>query len=404
MSKIIKKGRARGTINPPPSKSLAHRYLICAAFSNGESVIDNIELNEDVSATLDCIKALGGEAKWEKGKVFVKGIKEIPQDEVVFKCRESGSTIRFFMGICLCLGIKGRFYGAQRLMERPYVIYEELCQKEGIPFIKNKDCIEIKGKLKNLDIQVAGNISSQFITGLLLGIEAAGGGHSIEIIPPFESRSYINLTVYALETFGVKCEWQGDNKLKVPGGIRFTPKDVTVEADCSNAAFFDAFNVLGGDVKITGINPKSLQGDRVYYELFRKLSKEKAFIDISDCPDLGPILFGVAAALKGGVFKGTDRLEIKESKRGTVMCEELAKFGVVTHQGEDTIEIEGGLLGEPKETLCGHNDHRIVMTMAVLLTLTGGKISEDKAVNKSFPGFFERLGELGIEVTDDGMD
>ena len=150
-------------------------------------------------------------------------------------------------------------------------------------------------------------------------------------------------------------------------------------------------------MKVEGLNEKSLQGDKVYKECFEKLKVGKATIDIADCPDLGPVLFAVAAANHGGYFTSTARLKIKESDRGSVMCEELSKLGVKTHMEENSIEIEGGL-NAPTETLCGHNDHRIVMSLSLLLSLTGGAINEAEAVRKSYPGFFYDIKSLGINI------
>ena len=162
----------------------------------------------------------------------------------------------------------------------------------------------------------------------------------------------------------------------------------------------DAFNFLGGDVKVEGLNPKSLQGDKVYLDCFEKLKAGKAVIDIADCPDLGPVLFSVAAANHGGIFTSTARLKIKESDRGSVMCEELAKLGVKTSMDDNSIEIEGNGISSPSGSLSGHNDHRIVMSLSLLLTIVGGTITQAEAVRKSYPGFFEDIKSLGIKVKD----
>ena len=186
--------------------------------------------------------------------------------------------------------------------------------------------------------------------------------------------------------------------LYVKGNREYKPKTIEVEGDYSNAAFLDAFNYLGGNVQVTGLKETSLQGDKVYKEYFEKLKKENATLDISDCPDLGPVLMALAAALNGAKFIGTKRLKIKESDRGSVMCEELSKFGIKSKIYENEIEIIKGELKAPTEVLSGHNDHRIVMSLSLLLSKTGGKIDEAEAVRKSYPGFFEDIKKLGIEV------
>ena len=183
------------------------------------------------------------------------------------------------------------------------------------------------------------------------------------------------------------------------GGQTYKAKEVTVEGDYSNAAFLEAFNLFGGKVQVDNLKEDSLQGDKVYEKMFKTLCKGNEELDISDCPDLGPILFAVSAALNGGRFTGTARLRIKESDRATVMAQELAKFGINVIVGHDYVTVEGGLLLKPETELYGHNDHRIVMSMAVLSTITGGIIDGAEAVKKSFPDFFEKLTSLGIEVT-----
>ena len=424
MDKTINRSIAKGIVKAPPSKSMAHRYIICAGLSDKVSTITNVDYSEDIKATIDCIKALGVKADVKETSVVIDGseslIKKIlkknienPDDDlsdkedisqIDFACRESGSTMRFFMGIAMTLPLVSNFYGSETLRKRPFGIYENILngnassdkEENGCFFKREDDRISIRGGLKENDFEIAGNISSQFVTGLLLSLSLRKEGGSITLIPPVESRSYINMTIQAMREFGIDVEWESENRLRVNAEQTYTAGDIEVEGDYSNAAFLDAFNYIGGDVKVTGLNDESLQGDKVYKECFEKLKKEKAVIDIADCPDLGPVLFAVAAANNGGIFTSTARLKIKESDRGSVMCEELSKLGVKTHMEENSIEIEGGSLRAPTETLCGHNDHRIVMSLSLLLTLTGGTINEAEAVRKSYPGFFGDISSLGI--------
>lgn len=421
MDVTIRPSKAAGSIAAPPSKSLAHRYIICAGLAKGESVVSNVDMSEDIKASIDCVRALGATVTIEGRTVTVKGIdarnmlesgdKKYSDEVVKFMCRESGSTMRFFMGIAMLLGIPSAFYGSETLRNRPFGIYEKICEEQEISFRREEDHISIKGKLRAGEYVIAGNISSQFITGLMFVLPLLDKDSKIKLIPPVESRSYINLTIQSLEMFGVTAKWNGDEELVIPGRQSYQASNVCVEGDCSNAAFLEALNVVGGHVDIMGLNASSIQGDRVYAELFKKLADsdidnllEDNAIDISDCPDLGPVLFAVAAAVSGGIFTGTRRLKIKESDRGTVMCAELAKFGIKSTMEENTIRIHKGELSVPMESLDGHNDHRIVMSEAILLTLTGGSISGAQAVTKSYPGFFDDLQTLGIEVDINGMD
>lgn len=404
MNVKINKSIANGTVAAPPSKSMAHRYIISAALSCGECTVSNISYSEDIKATLDCIKALGIGVTEGQDSVSLSPEKLVSSgDKVVFPCRESGSTMRFFMGISMALGLDATFLGSETLRNRPMGIYEGICEAQDIEFIRNADSIKVNGQLNSGEYSLAGNISSQFITGLLFGLPLLENDSVINLIPPVESRSYINLTLQALGEFGVTVMWAGANRLIIPGGQRYEAKNAVVEGDYSNAAFLDAFNTIGGKVVTSGLVENSLQGDRVYKEHYKRLMDGMCEVDISDCPDLGPVLFSVAAANHGGIFTGTKRLQIKESDRGRVMCEELAKFGVKTEYSEDSIKIYSGL-NAPDSNLDGHNDHRIVMSMALLSSVTGGTITGAQAVNKSYPTFFEDIKSLGIEVTEDGVE
>lgn len=395
----IEKGIARGTVCAPPSKSMAHRLLICAGLSDGECVVHGISDSEDMLATMDCLRALGVKCEKDGETVRVAGINirraAAPKQ---LNCRESGSTLRFFIPIALMTGMETVLAGSRRLMERPLSVYEELFLQRGIGFRKTEREIKICGNLQSGDFELDGNVSSQFVTGLLFALPLLDGDSRIVLRPPVESRSYIDMTLSALKLFGIEAEWQEENVLYIKGNQHYRAGEVFVEGDYSNAAFFAALNLLGGQVKIENLREDSLQGDRIYEELFEKLKRPGAEIDLSDCPDLGPVLFAAAAAKHGGKFTGTSRLKIKESNRGEAMAEELQKFGVTAEVLEKEVFISGQGLRKPEECLDGHNDHRIVMSEAVLLTQTGGIIDGAEAVAKSFPDFFQKLASLGIEV------
>lgn len=395
----IEKGIARGTVCAPPSKSMAHRLLICAGLSDGECVVHGISDSEDMLATMDCLRALGVKCEKDGETVRVAGIDirraAAPKQ---LNCRESGSTLRFFIPIALMTGMETVLAGSRRLMERPLSVYEELFLQRGIGFHKTEREIKICGNLQSGDFELDGNVSSQFVTGLLFALPLLDGDSRIVLRPPVESRSYIDMTLSALKLFGIEAGWQEENVLYIKGNQHYRAGEVFVEGDYSNAAFFAALNLLGGQVKIENLREDSLQGDRIYEELFEKLKRPGAEIDLSDCPDLGPVLFAAAAAKHGGKFTGTSRLKIKESNRGEAMAEELQKFGVTAEVLEKEVFVSGQGLRKPEECLDGHNDHRIVMSEAVLLTQTGGIIDGAEAVAKSFPDFFQKLASLGIEV------
>ena len=318
--------------------------------------------------------------------------------------RESGSTLRFFIPICLQTGRRTQMVGAPRLMERPLQVYAQLCRERGLLFAQEGQTLTVQGPLPAGSYRLRGDISSQFISGLLFALPLCEGDSTVTILPPIESRPYIDMTLAALKTFGVRAAWQDAQTLYIPGGQQYHTCDAQVEGDFSNAAFFGILDAIRPEnqVQIDGLPPAadSLQADRVYPALLARLDTPAPCIDLTDCPDLGPILFAAAAAKHGGRFVGTKRLKIKESDRGAAMAAELRKFGVDVMVRKDEVTVmpsAGGLLA-PTVPLSGHNDHRIVMSAAVLLTLTGGVIEGAEAVSKSFPDFFDKLQALGIEV------
>ena len=401
MKAIIEPWMARGRISAPPSKSCAHRLLICAALAAGESRIDGAAISQDILATMDCVQALGAEIREENGSLFVKGCggqfgagDSLP----VLPCRESGSTLRFLIPTALCAG-GGVFQGAERLMARGVSVYEELLKERGVTFAGERDSLTVKGKLRPGLYRLRGDVSSQFISGLLFALPLLKEDSAIEILPPFESRGYVDMTLEALDVFGIRVDRQGEMRFLVPGGQCYQPAQVTVEGDWSQAAFFYGLNALGSQVEVTGLRSDSLQGDRVCERLLKEMTGGSLQADLSDCPDLAPVLFAVAAGLEHGAhFTGTRRLAIKESNRASAMADELAKFGAEISVGENEVKIAPVTLHRPKEILQGHNDHRVVMALAVLATRFGGVIDDAQAISKSYPEFFRDLAGLGVQV------
>jgi len=397
----IEKGVARGKITSPPSKSIAHRLLICAAMCDGVSTIRGISTCEDVLATLDCLSSLGIKTERVGDTVTVWGrdFKTLAPKAPLL-CRESGSTLRFMIPPVMLSGRTSVFSGKKSLMERPMSVYEKLFSEVGLTYISDGETIVVKGPIKSGKYSLVGNVSSQFISGLIFALPIADGDSTICIAPPIESRSYIDLTLAAVRAFGIVAEWSDEYTIKIKGNQSYKPTDLTVEGDYSGAAFPAALNLFGGEVEILGLNPDSIQGDSVYSRYFDMLRLGVPTIHIGDCPDLGPVLFAVAAAKYGGVFGGTRRLKIKESDRASAMADELKKFGVTVKVYEDTVVVYPTEFHTPTEPLYSHNDHRIVMALSILLTLVGGEIHGAEAVDKSYPEFFAHLRTLGIEVSE----
>lgn len=402
MDVIIRPSRAVGTVAAPPSKSMAHRLLIGAGLSAGESVVRNLAYSKDIKATIACLRALGADIRTDGDTATIRGInfRDCAEKSDLY-CNESGSTLRFFIPLCLLDEERRTLRGSRYLFTRPLSVYEEIASAQGIEFIKSADSLTVQGKLHSGVYEIPGNISSQFVTGLLFALPLVDGDSELRLIPPVESRPYIDMTVATLRVYGVKVRADGDRYF-IQGNQTYTPADVVVEGDYSNAAFFEALNVAGSSVTVTSLKEDSLQGDKVYKILFEKIKRHEGTVDIADCPDLGPVLFAVAALCGGGEFTGTRRLKMKESDRAAAMRDELEKLGVTLTVGENDVSVSGALHA-PIEALCGHGDHRIVMALAVLCTVTGGVITGAEAVEKSFPDFFDRLTELGVDIRY-GMD
>ena len=394
--------KPRGVVTAPPSKSVAHRALICASLAGGAKV-NNIALSDDISATLGCLNALGAQFEVNGSSVCIGGVDPygIPEN-VLLNCNESGSTLRFLIPLCLLGGKKVTFTGSKRLMERPLTVYESICIDKGFDFIADSDVITVKGSLKSGMFSVPGDISSQFISGLLFALPLLDGESVIDINGKLESAPYIDITLAVLADFGINI-YKQDGSFIIPGGQKYkTAGDYTVEGDHSNAAYLACFNVLDGEVNVNGLDEGSSQGDKVFKSMFNGLANGKKRFDLSNCPDLAPIMFALAAYTGGAEFSGTARLRLKESDRASVMAAELKKFGVEAIIGDDGVIINSNGIKPPETILSGHNDHRIVMALSALCTVTGGIVDGIEAVNKSFPDYFEKIKALGAEFNITG--
>lgn len=455
----ITPARVCGKIKAPPSKSYAHRAVICAALANGKSVIKGISPSEDISATLDCISALGARYSLGGDTLTVTGIGgKIPKNAVggdckrefadgkkrngaekteagekrVFPCRESGSTLRFFIPLSLVFGKNAVFTGAPRLMERGIGIYEALFSEKGIECKNDGKNITLSGSLPSGEYVLSGNVSSQFVSGLMFALPLLDGDSVIKVLPPVESRGYIDITLEVLKKSGIEISETEKNTFFVRGGQHYSCLDTEVEGDWSNGAALIALcdlvsekertesgNTLSdayalesvregtlryGNTEVCGLRQDSIQGDRVCTVLFEELKKQGLTADISGCPDLGPVLFAFAAAKGGGAFVGTRRLRIKESDRAAASAEELGRFGISVTVGENTVTVHKGTLKAPSVPCQSHNDHRMVMALTVLGALVGCEIEGAEAITKSYPGFFDAIASLGIKVEkEDGI-
>ena len=398
MRAVFKPSFAKGAVAAPPSKSMGHRMLLCAGLSGGPCTVTGIAPSQDMMATLDCLSAIGVDYDWQGDRVTLRGGDVFSSPKEVVSCRESGSTLRFFVPLFLLGRQKVTLTGSSRLMERPMGVYQQMCRERTLLYGQEGDKLYLRGPLQPGLYQIPGDVSSQFVSGLLFALPLLEAGSVISLIPPVASRPYIEMTRQAQKLFGVESVWTDENTLRVFGGQRYEARDAVVEGDWSNAAFLDGFSLLGGEVTVTGLIENSLQGDKIYKKYYKMLQNGCPTLDIEQCPDLGPVLMALAAAGQGAILTGTRRLRIKESDRGAAMAAELLKMGVRCVVEDNTITVPGGQLKAPAEVLSGHNDHRVVMALSLLLSRVGGEIREAQAVSKSFPDFFDRIRALGIEV------
>ena len=391
--------KTSGEVSVPPSKSFAHRYLIGSVLSRGKCVIKNIADSDDISATLSCIEQLGGSVTKDGNIVTVIPTKEKQIENAVFDCKESGSTLRFFIPVVLATGAKNcTFSGSGRLLARGIKEYERLFENSDVKIKSDEKSIEVNGKLTTGNYEISGEVSSQYTTGMLFALSRLTGKSTLKITGNAESRAYVDMTIKVLKDLGADITEPEKNYFEINGKGRLSPGEFTVEGDWSNAAFLIALSRLLGTISVSGLNENSVQGDRFSSVAFDALDGENAEIDLKDCPDLAPILFSYAAYKNGGKFTNTRRLRVKESDRANVMAEELKKFGANVKVYENSVEIEKTQLKPPIVPLCGHNDHRIVMALSVLAAVFGAEIDGAEAVNKSYPDFFRVIKKAGVNV------
>ena len=416
---ISSKASLNGTVTAPPSKSMAHRAVLCAALAKGISHIENLEFSKDISATLSAAGQLCADVETGADNATIEGLGSFRPVTEPVDCCESGSTLRFLIPLASITGQAVTFVGHGRLMERPQSVYKTLYREQNLRFEQTTSNLTVEGALKPGDFTLAGNVSSQFISGLLFALPLLPGDSTLHLLPPVESRSYIEMTRSVQKTFGVESRWSDDVTLFIPGNQSYSACDYTVEGDYSQAAFLAVLGAVCGGVTISGLAAETLQGDAVILDIlrrcgakFRNTEKGIVFekaplhgvdIDLADCPDLGPVLMVLGLLCEGQtVIRNAERLRIKESDRIAAMETELRACGGVLSSEGGTITIEGcaDKLHEPAAPLSGHNDHRVVMSLTVLALSAGLRLSIDgaEAIEKSWPHFFEAIKPLGVEV------
>ncbi len=414
----------KGTITIPPSKSMSHRALIAAGLSNGSSHIMSALNADDIEATLECLLALGVESQVLKSTVVKSGLDVIVEglggrwpSSATIKARESGSTLRFMIPVALASKGQKAFEGKGRLVERPITPYIEIFEKIGLDYNYNGELpLQVDGQLKSGQFRIPGNISSQFITGLLMALPILEGDSEIIVEGELESASYVDLTLDVLQAFGIHVK-STETGYTIKGSQSYKACAYEVEGDYSQAAFFIAAGLLGqAPLVIKGLSKDSKQGDKAMIDIVKNMGGviewqdnkllvhpselHGTTIDLKDCPDLGPIVSVLGALSKGTTtIINAERLRIKESDRLAAMTSELKKMGAHIEERQDGMVINGvpSLMGAKVD---GWNDHRIVMalTVAGIKTFNGVRIKGAEAVKKSYPDFFEDVKALGGQV------
>lgn len=402
--RIQKVNNLRGNLSARPSKSFAHRYLIASALSDGESIITNVDFSNDIIATLNCIHVYGKKhyIEFEKHEVHFSN-ESVKNINPTFDCKESGTTLRLFLPIALQKYESTSFIGSDRLIERGIDVYEKAFKY--VTFCKDKYNIHTEGYITAGHFELPGNISSQYISGLLYTLPLLDGDSEIIITTKLESVNYILMTLDVLKNYGIHIDTNlkdGNTSsvyFKIGGRQKYTPHNFAIEGDYSNAAFIDAFNFFNNQIKLDGLNPDSLQSDIIYKKNFLQLDKGFSEIDISNSIDLGPILITFAALKNGAKFTGTNRLKIKESNRGFAIAKELEKCGADISILDDEIVVNKKALHSPTTNFDSHNDHRIAMALSLLSTQFDITINDAECVSKSYPTYFDDLKKFGAIIT-----
>lgn len=381
MDITIQPGKLHGVVKAIPSKSAAHRLLICAAFAQGETRLSCPDTNDDIEATAACLNAMGADITRHSWGYHVAPASVIPKDATL-PVNESGSTLRFLLPVAGALGINATFVMKGRLPKRPLSpLWEEL-ERMGCSLSRpTADSVCITGKLHPGEFSIDGGVSSQFVSGLLFAMALMAGKSSLQVTGNVESRPYIDMTQKALALF------EKDGALVSPG-------EIAVEGDWSNGAFFLAANALGSNLVVENLAENSPQGDRAAACWLARL-KENQTICAKDIPDLVPILSVVAAANKGAVFTDIRRLRAKESDRVESVKAMLSALGVQSQSDENTLTVyPGSFTGG---TVNSQNDHRIAMSAAIAATVASGEVTilGGECVKKSYPSFWEEYGKLG---------
>lgn len=418
--KIIPK-KLKGEISIPPSKSMAHRAVICASLSKGISIIENIEFSDDIIATIEGMKALGANIKLEENKLIINGEGIFKKHLSTIDCNESGSTLRFLVPLSLVRENDVRFIGRGNLGRRPLDTYYEIFQRENILYSQKQGELDlrVKGRLKGGLFKINGNISSQFITGLLFTLPLLNDNSRIIVTTTLESKAYVDLTISMMKKFGVIVENIAYKEFIIRGNQEYKPFNYRIEGDYSQAAFYLCADALGSDISCNNLDLNSLQGDRECIEILQRMGAKldisymkilgnclnATIIDAAQCPDIIPVLTVVSALSKGETrIINAERLRIKECDRLKAITSELNKLGANIKELSDGLIINGVEAFKGGEVF-SHNDHRIAMSLAIASTRCSEPmiLEAPECVKKSYPSFWDDFRKIGGIVNEWSM-
>lgn len=417
--------KIKGAVKVPPSKSMAHRAIICAALSEGESIITNVDFSDDIKATLDAMVKLGAQSRVEKDTLYIKGISKnskVCGEKITIDCNESGSTLRFIIPIALIESGKTNFIGRGNLGKRPLDTYYNIFDEQDIKYSYKEGVLDLEteGQLKSGIFKVRGDISSQFITGLLFVLPLLDGDSKIEITTNMESKGYIDMTLKAIKDFGVTIVNNNYKEFIIEGNQKYHARDYKVEGDYSQAAFYLCADALNNEVYVDDLDKTSLQGDKRIIDILKKMSVDfsnedtkligkvknalkNTVIDGSQCPDIIPVLALVCALAEGkSEIINAERLRIKECDRLSAINEELNKLGAHIKEREDGLIINGVSSLKGGCEVWSHKDHRIAMTLAIASTVCSEPviIKDYECVSKSYPDFWKDFISLGGDINE----
>ena len=411
--KIIKADKLVGELSPPPSKSVLHRYIIASSLAKGVSKIENISFSEDIIATIEAMKKLGAKIEQKDNYLLIDGSDTFKNlnENIEIDCNESGSTLRFLFPLSIVKENKVLFKGRGKLFKRPMTPYFENFKKYKIKHSYiDENKILLEGQLKSGIYKIDGNISSQFITGLLFSLPLLEGESKIIINGKLESSNYIDISLDCLSKFGIKIINNSYQEFIIEGNQSYRAGNYRTEADYSQAAFFLVANAIGSKIKINDLSENSLQGDKKIIDFISEIdkwsSKDTLVLDGSETPDIIPILSLKAAVSEKKIeIVNIERLRIKESDRLKATVEELSKINFDLIEKKDSILINSRENFEVNKnekivSLSAHSDHRIAMMIAIAATCYDGEILLDNldCVKKSYPNFWEVFLSLGGKI------